>query len=235
MSFNYSSTQIGSGRTRAGEFMLQFIKSDFEWIQSEIIKAIEKVDLFEEKVKAFILKRLESIKALDGIEKLFEKVQKPAQAQAKAKASKRKISDMFVSEKAEAKRIKVENVYQGQATCKYHSEMDPWGFSITLRKSDFQKAIRMGKISQALVSFFACYNIGVLFQDESNAKRVQTNILNRLIICSMEDIGVANPSLVFEILDRIGPMIKNRSKRDPALIGKIIVKMCKSKKPAFNP
>jgi hypothetical protein len=84
----------------------------------------------------------------------------------------------------------------GLASAKYHSEKDFWGHSLTVRKSDIQKAIRRGMEDQALVAFFAGWNLVELFPGETRAKAMRTNFINRVIICICEDIGVANIALV---------------------------------------
>lgn len=122
------------------------------------------------------------------------------------------------------------DIYKGEACPTYRGAKDPWGFSISLRKSDFQKAVRRGNIEQALVAFYVCFNMVELFPGVSGAKSIQTNILNRIMICAMEDIGIANEQLVNHTLRTIYPMVKGKSVRDNRKIEQIIVALCKSKK-----
>ena len=121
-------------------------------------------------------------------------------------------------------------IVRGKSTSTFRHAVDTWGHLITLRKSDFQKAIRRGNINQALVAFFACYNIESLFPSDPSAKSIQTNIINRLVICAMEDIGVANTSLVTSIVKVIVPMVKKRGLRNKHTLAKYVILLCNSKK-----
>lgn len=88
------------------------------------------------------------------------------------------------------------DIYIGESTSVYQKSTDPWGFSVPHRESDMQKAIRRGDYRQAMVAFFACYNLSRIFPGDTNAKLIRTNVLNRLVMCAVEDIGVANVMLV---------------------------------------
>lgn len=131
-----------------------------------------------------------------------------------------------------------DDIFIGKCNTGYRVAVDPWGYSITLRKSDFQKAIRRGNAPQALVAFFVCYNMEQVFPTESTAKSIRTNILNRLVICAMEDIGVANHRLVNTVTMVVDDILEKR-KGDPCygnrvdvkqILAKLIYNMCASTK-----
>jgi hypothetical protein len=122
------------------------------------------------------------------------------------------------------------SIFRGQADPRYRVGCDPWGFSLSLRKSDLQKAIRRGDLRQALVAFYACFNMPLLFPNKSSAKASQTNILNRVMICAMEDIGVANPQLVHEVTSKVFAMTAGKAKCDGEMMGRLIHALCLSKK-----
>lgn len=122
------------------------------------------------------------------------------------------------------------SIFRGKADPRYRVGCDPWGFSLSLRKSDLQKAIRRGNLDQALVAFYACFNMPLLFPNNPSAKASQTNILNRVMICAMEDVGVANPQLVREVTSRVFAMTAGKAKRDGELMERLIEAMCVSKK-----
>jgi hypothetical protein len=122
-------------------------------------------------------------------------------------------------------------IFVGKSDPKYRVGTDPWGYALTLRKSDMQKAIRRGDIRQALVAFYVCFNVPKIFPDNPSAKAIQTNILNRVIICAMEDIGVANNPLVLHIVCAIFAMTGGKgSERCGLTVERMIVAACKSKK-----
>lgn len=125
-------------------------------------------------------------------------------------------------------------VFAGKSSPKYRVGTDPWGYSVTLRKSDFQKAVRRGNEAQALVAFFVCFNMLTLFPGNSSAKAIQTNIINRLIICVLEDVGVANVPLVSYVVRVVGAMTQSQKTGSVArcgkLLGRVIVAMCRSEK-----
>lgn len=121
-------------------------------------------------------------------------------------------------------------IFRGESDPNFRSAKDPWGHSISVRKSDMQKAIRRNNPEQALVAFYVCFNMVALFPGDSRGKRVQTNILNRVIVCAVEDIGVANLPLVYQIIKDVGAMVDNKTQRDGAVVASWIVAMCESPK-----
>lgn len=127
-----------------------------------------------------------------------------------------------------------EGIYIGESSPLYNHAKDPWGHSISVRKSDFQKAIRRGDFRQAVVSFFVCYNLARIYPANTSAKIIRTNILNRLCVCVFEDIGVANVPLVNYVCSSIENVVnglkENESKNFDSLLGSLIFQMCISKK-----
>lgn len=138
---------------------------------------------------------------------------------------------------------------RGLAVSKHRYSMDFFGVAIDQRKSDLQKAVRRGLTEQALVSFFAVYNMTTLFPElqkreakveksprtpaeleASAAKGNQTNVVNRLLVIAMEDVGLANPHLVRSIVPVLHDMSKTPAKRDPYKLAWIVTQLCESKK-----
>ena len=134
------------------------------------------------------------------------------------------------------------DIYIGASKSVYQHSTDAWGFSVSVRKSDMQKAIRRGDFRQAMVAFFACYNLSRIFgPGDANAKLIRTNIMNRLVICAVEDIGVANVMLVNLVAHTVDNLLTafksgdtdpNRYIKDFAerALANIIYQMCISKK-----
>jgi hypothetical protein len=126
--------------------------------------------------------------------------------------------------------IEVETVFRGLSTPTYRIAVDPWGFSLNLRKSDFQKAIRRGNFKQALVAFFTCYNTLKLYPDNSSAKAIRTNIINRVVICAMEDVGVADIPLVMKVVTYMDLVATKKKTTSDIRIARLIYSMCKARK-----
>ena len=101
-------------------------------------------------------------------------------------------------------------IFVGKSMHGYRHTMDAWGFSKSVRKSDFQKAIRRGNFRQAWVSFFSMYNLESIYPLQTTAKSLRTDMLNRLVVCAMEDIGIANPRLVLGVTIFTDDFIKVR-------------------------
>jgi hypothetical protein len=104
--------------------------------------------------------------------------------------------------------------------------------------SDMQKSIRLGKTVNALVSFFSCYNMRNLpwqdVKEKSRAQGCQTNAINRLIACAVEDVSLANPRLVRCILSALFKMSTRPDQvRDPYTLAFIIREMSLSPKSRF--
>jgi len=104
------------------------------------------------------------------------------------------------------------------------------GTSVDIVKSDFQKAIRQGRVVQALVAFFEMYNMETIFPDHAAAKANRTNIINRMMICAAEDIGPANVPLVQLVITTGLMMQKYRNKRDAAVFAALVEQMALSPK-----
>ncbi len=83
---------------------------------------------------------------------------------------------------------------------------------------------------EALSGFFACYNLRTLFPKEKSALAIQTNIINRLIICICEDVCFANPSLVRDTLPRLIVMSQKPDTRNPQYLADVIQTVTESKK-----
>lgn len=124
-------------------------------------------------------------------------------------------------------------LYVGLSTPTFRVATDPWGFTVNLRKSDMQKAIRRGNHLQAMVAFASCVNIARIYPDDPNAKRIFTNMLNRVAICAMEDIGVANVPLVMHVVKRVLDLTTTNTYDVTRVIPytmKLIYNLCQSQK-----
>ena len=114
-------------------------------------------------------------------------------------------AELSASEEADPARM-------GQASLMYRRCKDYFGNPIDEDKSDMQKRVRRGDIG-AIHSFACMVNMPELFHgprvsksDQSLAKSIRTNALNRLIVISAEDIGVADLGVVQICLQRLLPM-----------------------------
>lgn len=129
----------------------------------------------------------------------------------------------------------------GLAISLHNHSVDESGTPIDVRKSDVQKAIRRGMSLQALGSFFAGFNMPILFPDAPDStpkakleaktsKGIQTNFINRLIVIAVEDIGLANPLLVQSIIPILFAMSTRKQVRNPDILINIIQRMADSPK-----
>lgn len=140
-------------------------------------------------------------------------------------------ANVFAGLKSAESLIDQREIYRGKSSFLYNQEQDAFGVRIDVRKSDFQKAVRRSNPKQALASFFACFNLASLFPREKRAKGVRTNIINRLLVCAMEDVGVANVPLVNRIaLEVFRISIRKRQVADPRLLASLVIALCESKK-----
>jgi hypothetical protein len=110
-----------------------------------------------------------------------------------------------------------------------HMAMPGWqggrtaaGYAFDVVKSDFQKAIRTGREDQALKAFFEMYNMESLFPNNVSSKANRTNIMNRLMISAVEDIGPSQVSLVMRILKGVLRMQKKKERRDPKQLAEYV-------------
>jgi hypothetical protein len=108
------------------------------------------------------------------------------------------------------------------ASPNFRKPLDFFGRPMDQVKSMFQKGVRLGNEKEALSGFFACYNLRALFPDDKNALSLQTNILNRLIICICEDICFANPALIRDALPPLIQMSYDTRRRDPVFLARVV-------------
>ena len=123
-----------------------------------------------------------------------------------------------------------DKIFIGKALAIHRHSIDPWGNEIDVVKSNFQKCIRLGKKREALYSFFSCYNMETIFPYNRAAKALRTNIINRLIVCVCEDVGVANVPLVLKTLEVAFPMSVRETTRSPAMLAILVYDAAGSKK-----
>lgn len=134
------------------------------------------------------------------------------------------------NQKKESK-SKVENK-MGKAKLIYRHSTSFHGFQMDELKSAMQKAIRRGQSSTACKAFAEMSNMLQLFPGQTLAKSIRTNALNRVIICALEDVGVANPPLVLYTLQSLLPMSwkKKRAEFDFELVISCIELLAASEK-----
>lgn len=120
--------------------------------------------------------------------------------------------------------------FAGKAVAKHNHSVDPWGNKVDVVKSNFQKCVRRGNRIGALISFFTCYNMETLFPDSATAKALRTNVINRLLVCVAEDVGVANVALLKKCLEEALPMALRRAPRDPRVLGTLVAMAAASPK-----
>lgn len=125
----------------------------------------------------------------------------------------------------------LDGVYIGKST---HVGVDPWGVETEVRKNALQKAIQTGNVDQALISFFACYNVTHIHRNEEDAKAAKAardDILNHVVICALEDVGVANIELVMMVVEQLDRVVTNdKSTMHPFAIAALIYNLCISQK-----
>ena len=127
-------------------------------------------------------------------------------------------------------KVLTENKSQMLASVNYRKPKDFFGRSVDELKSMFQKGVRLGEKMEALSGFFACYNLRALFPEEKAALAIQTNIINRLIICICEDVCYANPALVRDTLPQLVVMSQKPETRNPQFLADVIQTVTESKK-----
>jgi hypothetical protein len=97
---------------------------------------------------------------------------------------------------------------KNKAILEYRHSKSWHGLPIDQLKSHMQKAIRRGNFDEASKAFASMANMLDLFRGETLAKAIRTNAINRIVICALEDVGVAAPSVVMDVLRRLLPMTK---------------------------
>lgn len=98
-------------------------------------------------------------------------------------------------------------------------------------KSDMQKRIRRGD-SLAVYNFAEQVNLCRLFPDDTLAKGIRTNAINRLAVTSAEDVGVADLGTVLVVLRTLLPQTwkKKRSPFNYAASVACVELLCQARK-----
>ena len=125
------------------------------------------------------------------------------------------------------------SIYSGMIT-KFRSERTINGFGIDVMKSGLQKYIRRRECDKALY----CAGELDLFKHVEGGEKIRANMIHRLMIIFMEDIGLGGIELWPTIDSLIAPVISVRkrpmSSRNANVeadsIAQIVVLMCKSEK-----
>ncbi len=81
----------------------------------------------------------------------------------------------------------------GRMTAVYRSERTWNGWALDVAKSGMQKYIRRGNLAKSLYFMFELDLFA--FLDDSRAEGIRTNMIHRLMIIYMEDIGIANADI----------------------------------------
>lgn len=111
---------------------------------------------------------------------------------------------------------------RGKSVAKHNHSKDFFGFDIDVRKSDVQKGVRRNLFTQTACSFFAGYNMRVMYPESSTALAIQTNFINRLIVIAGEDIGLAHPALLKHTIPILYTMSSKKETRDPAMLLRVL-------------
>ena len=95
---------------------------------------------------------------------------------------------------------------KNKAVLAYRQSKSYHGLRIDELKSHMQKSIRRGAGDEACKAFASMTNMLELFPNEPLAKAIRTNAVNRVLVCVLEDVGAASPTLVLYVLRRLLPM-----------------------------
>ena len=100
----------------------------------------------------------------------------------------------------------------GKLKALHNHSITPCGEDFDAMKSALQKYIRRGNVDKALQCLYEmdCFN----YIDEKTAKANVTNLLHRLQIIFLEDIGVAGLSLLPSLQQCFKIIYDNREKRN---------------------
>jgi len=239
-----SSTRVGSTNTKAWSHLEKFIKSNTKYFRSFFDSLVD--DQLIDKIKssfcehdaAVLEERLNEVAAdwtvigavvltTSGVykkRKIVEDIiceKKPKLATPETTPVTTAVIPEFIGD-----------LYVGKSTCTNLMTTDPWGFSVTSRKNDMQQAIRRGNFEQAMVSFCSCTNLVRIYPDDPIATKVYIDMLNHVVVCAVEDIGVANMSLVLytiEVLSNLTTMAYDKNVIVVTL-ARIIYNLCVSHK-----
>lgn len=77
--------------------------------------------------------------------------------------------------------------YVGQ----YSLEVDAWGTPFSTHMEKFPQALADGNLREALVRFYACYNVVIHFPDDPVAISIQKSMVDALMAKAVEDLGSA--------------------------------------------
>lgn len=117
---------------------------------------------------------------------------------------------------------------------KYRSERSVSGFDLSTLKSGLQKYIRRGNVDMALRVAEELDRFAEV--EDGSGEKIRTNMLHRLQIIFLEDIGLGNYHLWEDLCDDFDTLFNEREKDDRNrsleiyTIKNIIHKLCGSKK-----
>jgi len=101
---------------------------------------------------------------------------------------------------------------------KYRQTVLHSGHRSDLVKSNLQKSIRLGNTSEAQRCFAALVtplDLPALDEKEQRiAKSLRTNVINRVIVCAAEDIGLGDLGRVKAVIDALQPMTKSGKRQE---------------------
>ena len=233
-----SSADICSNRNEKGPQMRKFVEDNWDaYFEGELAACLDRA---KEKLpnvllrdptdgEGFVIRRLGVLCDRSKLLAMFPPRVAPTrkkkrEPEPEPEPEKRKRTDPEEEDEKEG------SAFVGRAVAKHNGCVDPWGNPADVAKSNFQKCVRRGMPKEAVRSFFSCYNMEALFPDAQAAKALRTNIINRLLVCVAEDVGVANVALLKKCLEVALPMACRQVPRDPGALGALVALAAASKK-----
>jgi hypothetical protein len=112
----------------------------------------------------------------------------------------------------------------------YHKECSENGQKLGVSKSAIQKYIRRGEEEKALMIGREMSSYWLL-EDDSAVSRVKTNLMNRLKIIYMEDVGIGNYHIWGWMIEKMNQM-KQATCREQVevILEEVIIVLCRSRK-----
>jgi hypothetical protein len=232
LDFDWSvrNTRVGSSRNKAWHHLNKFITSEqhvfnefFTNLTSD--KSIARInELFSPPEAKLLVERLNKV----AIDWTVIGIHLPHSPPLKRSLEFEEDADTVVAKKSKVTPDKfVNGIYVGQ--CTPTPPVDPWGFPVSTRMCDLQMAIRRGKFHQAMVAFFSCYNIHKIYPDVEDAKIIKDDVIKTLMMCAINDVGVANVNLTMRVVDLLRTIGDQ-----PLIFTRVIYNLCLSYKTAVQ-
>lgn len=123
-----------------------------------------------------------------------------------------------------AKKSELKEYEEGKMDATYRKEKSLHGHALDVLKSGLQKYIRRGNVEGAMY----CLGELDLFSGCEGGERIRTNMIHRLMIIFMEDVGLGGVKSWARIDELVSEWLKDRSKTRS--IQELVQLMCASKK-----